>query len=99
MELYMSKDTDDAGKIATLLQRLNKFRLPRLLELKERVNRGEAPTESDIEFLGLTLEDAHSAVPLIDRHRELQPLAAKLTALYQEITAKALENEAKNQGR
>jgi hypothetical protein len=97
MELEMSKDTDETGMIEALLQRLNNFRLPRLLELKERVHRGEALADSDVEFLGLVLEDAQSVFPLTDRHQELQPLAAKLTDLYQEITAKALENEKKSQ--
>ncbi len=92
----MSNDIGDTGMIEALLQRLNDFRLPRLLELKERVERGETLTEYDLEFLQGALEDAHSALPLVDRHRELQPLAAKMTALYHEITAKALENEAKS---
>ncbi len=94
----MSNDTEDTGMIEALLQRLNDFRLPRLLELKERVDRGETMSEYDIEFLEGVLADAHSAVPLSDRHKELQPLAAKMTALYHEITSKALENEAKSQG-
>jgi hypothetical protein len=94
----MSNDIEDTGMIEALLQRLNDFRLPRLLELKERVDRGETMSEYDIEFLEGVLADAHSAVPLSDRHKELQPLAAKMTALYHEITSKALENEAKNQG-
>lgn len=94
----MSKDTDETGMIEVLLLRLNDIRLPRVLELKERVDRGETLTESDIEFLGHALEDAHSAVPLSDRHPELQALAVKLTALYHDITEKALENENKSQG-
>jgi hypothetical protein len=94
----MSNDIEDTGMIEALLQRLNDFRLPRLLELKERVDHGETLTEYDLEFLQGVLEDAHSALPLVDRHRELQPLAAKMTVLYHEITAKALENETKSQG-
>jgi hypothetical protein len=94
----MSNDTEDTGIIEAMLQRLNDFRLPRLLELQERVNRGESMSEYDIEFLQGMLEDAHSAIPLGDRHPELQPLAARMTALYHEITSKALENETKSQG-
>jgi hypothetical protein len=94
----MSDNTEDTGMIEALLQRLNDFRLPRLLELRERVDGDGTLDEYDIEFLERALEDAHSAIPLSDRHKELQPLAAKLTALYHEITSKALENETKNQG-
>ena len=48
----MSNDTEDTGMIEALLQRLNDFRLPPLLELKVRVDRGETLRDSDIEFLG-----------------------------------------------
>jgi hypothetical protein len=93
----MSNDTEDTGMIEALLQRLNDFRLPRLLELKERVDSGATLEEYDIEFLEQVLDDAHAGKPLCDRHPEVQPLVAKLTALYHEITSKALENEAKSQ--
>jgi hypothetical protein len=93
----MSDNTEDTGIIEALLQRLNDFRLPRLLELKERVEHGGTLGEYDIEFLEQVLEDAHSGQALSDRRPEMQPLVAKLTALYHEITAKALENEKKSQ--
>jgi len=94
----MSSDTEETGIIQALLQRLNDFRLPRLLELKERVERGETLSEYDLDFLQQALEDAHGGKPLIDHHPEVQPLVSKLVALYQEITSKALENETKSQG-
>jgi hypothetical protein len=95
----MSNDTEDTGMIEALLQRLNDFRLPRLLELKERVERGETLDEYDMEFLEQALEDGRHNQALLDRHPELQALAAKITALFHVITAKALENETKSQGR
>lgn len=95
----MSNSTDDTGKIEAILQRLNEFRLPRLLELKERVDRGETLTDHDIKFLEHVLEDARSVEGLIKRRPEVQPLAAKVTALYHDIVAKGLENEAKSQGK
>lgn len=93
----MTNSTEDTGIIEALLQRLNDFRLPRLLELKERVNAGETLTEYDLEFLERALDDAHAAVPYTDRHPELQPLAVKMTALYNEIIANSLDNEKKKQ--
>jgi hypothetical protein len=95
----MSNDIEDTGIIEALLQRLNDFRLPRLLELQGRVDAGETLTESDLEFLEHALEDANSSRALIDRHPEVQPLAVKLTALYHDIIAKGLENEKKADGR
>ena len=47
----MSGQTDDAGTIQTLLDRLVKFRLPRALEIKQRIDGGDRLSESDIGFL------------------------------------------------
>ena len=89
----MSDDSKDAGVIAVLVDRLNKQRLPRALELKERVDGGETLNEFDIEFLEEVFSDANSMKPLLDRHPEYEELAAKVVGLYHDITSKALENE------
>ena len=91
----MSSKEEDTGVIETLLERLNKFRLPRLLELKQRVDRGEAISDNDLELLERVMHDARSVQALIERNPEVQPIYAKVSALYSEITAKAVENEQK----
>ena len=85
----------DAGTIQAMLQRLNDFRIPRALDLKKKVDRGEKLDNYDIEFLEQVLGDATNAQTLIAKHPELQPLVSKLTSLYSEITTKGLENEKK----
>jgi hypothetical protein len=94
----MDKDTRDTGTLEVLLQRLNEVRLPRLLEMKERVDAGEVLTDYDVEFLEQVLEDARSMQGLIKRHPEVQPLVAKVTTFYHEITTKAVENAQQSQG-
>lgn len=91
----MTDSSKDAGTIQTLLDRLNTRRLPRALELKDRVDRGEKLTDNDLHFLKLVLEDSNVAQGLAARNPEFQPLVARLITLYGEITAKALENEQK----
>ena len=89
----MSKSSDDSGVILALMQRFNEQRLPQALAIKKRVEQGECLTEHDIAFLEKVFSDANHAIPLVDRHPELQPIATRAVSLYKEITEKALENE------
>ena len=89
----MSDQADDTGTIQALLERLVKFRLPRALEIKQRVDGGERLTDPDIEFLKNALEDAHNGGKFVARNPEFQSLGAQIVQLYDEIVSKALENE------
>ena len=89
----MARSSEDTGVILALMQRFNKQRLPQALALKKRVEQGERLSDRDITFLEKVFSDANHAMPLIDKHPELQPIATRAMCLYKEITAKALENE------
>lgn len=89
----MTEDSKDAGLIQVLAERFETQRLPRALSIKEKLDQGGVLDNFDIEFLEQVFEDASTIKPLLDRHPEWQPLAAKMVSLYKEITDKALENE------
>lgn len=89
----MTDKQQDAGLLAVLIERLETQRLPRALELKHKVDRGETIDEFDLAFLQEVLSDAGNVKPLIERHPEHQELVGKLFGLYREITEKALANE------
>ena len=89
----MSQPTNDSGTIQVLLERLEKWRLPRALAIKQRVDAGEVLNELDIEFMKDVVHDAIDAEGLVITHPEYCALAARLTNLYDEITRKALQNE------
>ena len=89
----MAKESNDEGLIQVLIERLEKWRLPMTLSLKERVDRGEKLNEFDIQFLEQVFQDAQEIQPLIERNPELQDLAKKMAGLYKEIMDKATENE------
>ncbi|MGI9284695.1 MAG: hypothetical protein ACR2P1_04850 [Pseudomonadales bacterium] len=91
----MTNSDEDDGTIAVVMERLHKYRLPRALDLKERVDRGELLSDIEIEFLKRVFADANTVMPIVDRHPEYQDLAARVIDLYYEITNKALENEKK----
>lgn len=89
----MTENSEDAGIITVLVERFEGERLPRALDLKEKVDQGETLNDMDIAFLEEVLHDANKLGPLLERHDEYHKLASQAMDLYQEITAKALENE------
>ena len=94
----MAELSREAGITAVVLKRLETQQIPRALALRDRVNAGERLTSSDTAFLEEVLEDAENGKPYVDEHPELQTLYTRLVQLYEEITAKALENEKASQG-
>ena len=95
----MTTEIDDIGVIEAVLERLNEFRIPRMLEMKQRLESGELLTDYDMEMLQRVLDDNRSLQPLIDRHPEIHLVYAKATDLYHDITSKGLENEEKSRGK
>lgn len=88
----MPTQADDAA-IQVLLERLVKFRLPRALDIRKRVDAGERLTDSEVGFLKQALEDAQQAAKVVARNPEVHALGAQITQLYNDIVCKALENE------
>ena len=89
----MTDDKDDDGLIFVLMERFEKFRLPRAISLKEKVDGGAVLDDYDVAFLEEVFSDSNKIKPLLDRHPEYQELATRVITLYREITEKALENE------
>ena len=92
----MKDPTNERGVIYALVERFEKQRLPRLLELKKRVDQGEVFSELDIRFMNQVLLDAHQSKRLIDRHPNWHRFCAEEVNLYKEIAEKALDNENKS---
>lgn len=89
----MADDSTDTGLIVTLAKRLETQRLPRARSLKEKVDKGDILNEFDISFLEEVIEDIRKVHPLVERHPEWQPVVTKMLDLYNEIAARAVENE------
>jgi hypothetical protein len=89
----MKDPNKEAAMIQVLAERMEKVRLPRALAIKDSVDRGEVLGDSDIGFLQEVLRDAGQIAPLVKAHPEWQDLVGRLMQLYNQITAKALENQ------
>jgi len=91
----MEESADGLGAIYALMERFEKQRLPRLLELKKRVDEGGVLSESDSKFMFQVTLDAQRSKRLIDRHPEWHEFCSEVIHLYEQISEKALDNERK----
>ena len=85
--------SEEEHVIELLISRFESERLPRLLDIHKRVNKGETLNDGDIAFLETVISDAQENKQLIDRHPEWHNLCTNVFFLYDEITGKALKNE------
>lgn len=92
-KIEMIDSAHEIGVIQTLIERFEKQRLPRLLELKKRVGKGAVLSELEIRFLDEVTHDVQQNKPLIDRHPGWHKFCAEVIHLNEEIIEKALNNE------
>jgi hypothetical protein len=89
----MAEVSKETGVLAVLAKRMVEERLPKALELKERIDKGGLLNDLDLHFLEEVVKDATAVKPLLKDNQRLIDIAASMTRLYKEISDKALENE------
>ena len=84
---------EQKGVLEVVMQRFEKQRLPRIMDIKKMVDRGEVLCKLDIDFLEEVCRDTQQYKHFVDEHPEFQKLYASVAHLYDEIAKKALDNE------
>jgi hypothetical protein len=89
----MAEVSKDLGVLAVLATRMTEERLPKALELQERINKGGLLNDLDLNFLEQIVKEAGELTPMMDRNPVARDIGARMLSLYREITEKALANE------
>ncbi len=92
-----SKEDAEDGTIAVLLKRAVERRIPNVLAIKERLEKGGTRSDLEITHLDEILTDRRKMQEMVNRHAEFRELAAKMISLYADITRMAVENEEKGE--
>lgn len=91
----MYTSLEQKGVLEVVMMRFEKQRLPRILDIKKLVDRGDVLPDFDIEFLEEVFLDAQQYKHFVDTHPEFQKLYTRVAHIYNEIASEALENEKK----
>ncbi len=87
----------DKAMIEVLLERMEKHRLPRLIDIREKLDQNQKLDSYDIEFLDEVFSDTRDNEHYIkNADDDLKTIFMKVVSLYKEIMEKALENEKKS---
>jgi hypothetical protein len=78
----MTELSENEGVLLALIERLEKTRLPRALEIKERVDQGSVLSVSEMDFLKRIISDAQEYQHYIDERPDLQALFTRGVSLY-----------------
>ncbi|WP_448547831.1 hypothetical protein [Thalassotalea fusca] len=86
----------DERIFTVFLQRFNRFFLPTLRMLKDKVERGEELEQSELEFLEQVFSATHDILPKIITNRKYYRIFIGAIRYYNDITNQALANAKAN---
>ena len=95
----MLETANGTGAMVMVMSRLHRYRLPRIMAIKEALDRGETLDEWSTAYLKRVLEDARQVISfIIEKHPEYHNLYGRVASFYKQLTDKALENAKRSYG-
>jgi len=85
--------TNDRELLCTLLEQHEKHTMPRILDIRQKVENGEKLNDVELNFLHDVFADIQRIEPMIHRHPEYQVLFSRTVDLCKDISSRAAENE------
>ena len=89
----MSDPAKEAGVLTTVIKRAVDLRLPKALEMQQRVDAGGLLDKRDMAFLEEVFRDAQVILPMASNHPEFHDVGMRMLQIYKDVLARALENE------
>lgn len=86
-------DTHDQELLRALLEQHEKHTMPRMMDIKYKLEAGEKLNDVELNFLHDVFADIQRIEPLIHRHPEYQVLFSRTVDLCKEISVRAADNE------
>ena len=86
---------DDSRTLAVVIAKLNQEHIPRMKRMKERVDRGEKLSDSEINDLQRIYDDTMKDFRMVERNPEYLDVSIRYVELYTSLLNKALDNEKK----
>lgn len=94
----MVEPLNGSGPLVMAVYRLHRFRLPRVMAMKDALDRGELLDEWSIMYLERVLEDAQEVISMVEKFPEYHDLYSRLAHFYRQVSDKALANAKQSEG-
>ena len=89
----MDQRKQDLGILMASLEKFEHWRHRDADQISQKLDRGEAMTDVQIEFPEHCLEELRSVLGIVERNPDYQHLAEQVLEYYQDLTSRALSNE------
>ena len=81
------------GLLFVMMKEFKSHKLPRLMSMKSKLDKGGILNQVEIDFLTIYINDAKRNLSLVMQNPVLHGFCSKTTSLYCQITSSALKNE------